>query len=176
MSQEERPFTAKNGTEHYEADGLIWQRRATGRQVRLVGEGEHGTARVRATWDVAPNSVEVPPGTVRVSRARSSNRGVTSSVMRDAERVLIRLTGAMPAQVVGLSEEDPQDEIKELARRLPPGPRGYPTYYAHLLKVFRLIEATGTRSTVKELARVTGKPEGTIKLHLRQARSPSNPQ
>lgn len=177
MSQRELPFTAKDGTEHYERDGITWQRRIMAHQVRIEGTVEHGSARITAIWDVVPNSAEVPPGNVRLRRAgerdRARSRGVTTSVMRDAERALVGLTAAMPAQVAGLSEVDPMAQIEELARRLPPGPRGFPSYYGNLLKVFTLIEATGTRSPVKELAKVTGRPEGTVKLHLRQARNPS---
>jgi hypothetical protein len=174
MTEKKLPYTSQNGTEHYEADGFTWGRLIGPRQVHLTGSGSHGLAVVTAKWGVVPNSTAIPPGTVRVTRTRSesdNHRGVTTSVLRDAERVLTRMTAAMPAQVSELSLPDPMDEVRELVRRMPPGPRVSDRYYSALLKVYRLIEETGVHNPVIVLAEVTGKPEGTVKLHLRKARA-----
>lgn len=158
-------------------DGVEWRRKAptNAGQFHVRAEGTNGLARVLARWDVPANSVAVDPSSVTVYRVagdgQTSARGVTSSVMRDAEPLVARMRAALPSVVHGESLPDPMDLLRERARRLPPSPRGFPTYYAQLLGLYYAVAGTGVKNPVKVLVEITGRPEGTLKLHLRKARA-----
>ena len=160
-------------------DEIEWMKpRSMGGRYRLIARGGNGLARVQAEWFVAPNSPAVGPSRVTISRARQSggatdgegSRGVTSPVLADAQPVIVAMTRALPEQTRALDGLDPMDEIRERASRLPDGPRGSSTYYRLLASVYFSIQQLGVHNPLQVLAEITGRPESTLKLHLRKAR------
>lgn len=158
---------------------IEWQEpkspKGTASAYTVTATGTYGQAIVSARWDVLPNSPAVGPGRVTITRIKTpesnSERGVSSPVLADAQRVITRMTQELPERVRGLPGIDPMDRVRELIRRLPQGPRANAgAYYPALLKVFRLIQETGVRNPVEVLSQETGRPVNTLNLHLRKAR------
>ncbi|GAB3261370.1 hypothetical protein GCM10027425_24750 [Alteromonas gracilis] len=160
-------------------DEIEWMKpKSVGGRYRLIARGGNGLARVRAEWIVAPNSPAVGPWRVTVSRSRQGlaskdnegGRGVTSPVLADAQPVIVAMTRALPEQTRALEGLDPMDEIRDRAARLPDGPRQSSSYYRLLANVYGAIQHLGVHNPLQVLAEITGRPESTLKLHLRKAR------
>lgn len=158
---------------------IEWMKpRSMGGRYRVVARGSNGLARVQAEWFVAPNSPAVGPSRVTISRASQGvgtrdsegGRGVTSPVLADAQPVIVAMTRALPEQTRLLDGLDPMDEIRDRAARLPDGPRQHPSYYRMLASIYVAIQQLGVHNPLQVLAEITGRPESTLKLHLRKAR------
>ena len=126
-----------------------------------------------------PNSPAVGPAHVTIFRSRGSTddqggRGVTSPVLADAQPLIVAMTRELPEQAKALEGIDPMDEIREYASHLPGGPRESNHYYRDLQAIYFAIQRLGVRNPVQVLADVTGRPESTLKLHLRKAREEGN--
>jgi hypothetical protein len=156
---------------------IEWRTSSPGGLIRVTAIGEGGSARVQATWFLHndqqpgnPNQVVVF-ATPRSSHTQEVTRGVTTSVLRDSERVVVRMTNELPAFLAREQLSfDPLAQLRDAARRLPEGPRKDPHYYRRLLGLFVGLESAGIEHPVKKLVEMTGKPEGTIKTQLRTAR------